>query len=36
MQGPLRVLSYVIVAAMAAAMVYAGGISLAYWSGIGV
>ncbi len=33
---PLRFLSYVVIAAMAAALIYAGYISLANWSGIAV
>ena len=33
---PLKVLSLVVLAAMVAAMVYAGYISIAYWDGIGV
>lgn len=33
---PLRVLSYVVIAVMAAALLYAGYISLANWSGIAV
>lgn len=34
--GPLRFVSYVVVALMAAAMVYSGYITVSYWSGIGV
>jgi hypothetical protein len=34
--GPLRILSYVIVLLMAIAVVYAGYITVSYWSGIGV
>ena len=34
--GSLRVLSYVVIAAMAAALLYAGYISLANWAGIAV
>lgn len=33
---PFKILSYVIIALMAVAMVYAAYISLKYWSGIGV
>jgi hypothetical protein len=33
---PLRILSYVVLAAMAVALAYAGWISLAHWDGIGV
>lgn len=36
MQGSLKVLSYVVVLAMVAAIVYAAFISIKYWSGIGV
>jgi hypothetical protein len=34
--GALRILSYVVLAAMAAALLYAGYISLANWAGIAV
>jgi hypothetical protein len=34
--GSLKLLSYVIVALMAAAVAYAATISVTYWSGIGV
>jgi hypothetical protein len=34
--GPLRIVSWVVVLAMAAAIGYAGGISVVHWSGIGV
>ena len=34
--APLRILSYVVIAAMAAALIYAAYISLANWSGIAV
>jgi hypothetical protein len=34
--APLRILSYVVIAVMAAALVYAGYISLANWAGIAV
>jgi hypothetical protein len=34
--GSLRVLSYIVLAAMAAALLYAGYISLANWAGIAV
>lgn len=33
---PLRILSYVVIAAMAIALIYAAYISLANWSGIAV
>jgi hypothetical protein len=33
---PLRILSYVVLAAMTAALLYSGWISLTHWSGIGV
>lgn len=33
---PLRILSFVVLLAMGAAIVYAAGISLTYWNGIGV
>jgi len=36
MVGPLRILSYVVLAAMAAALVYAAYISLANWASIAV
>ncbi len=36
MHGPLRVVSYVIVASMAGAVLYAVYISVTYWTGIGV
>lgn len=34
--APLRVLSYVVIAAMAAALLYAAYIAVANWAGIGV
>ncbi len=34
--GPMKILGYVVLALMAAAIVYAGYISITYWSGIGV
>ena len=34
--APLRVFSYVVLALMGAAVLYAFGIALTYWSGIGV
>ena len=36
MHGPLRLVSYVIVASMAGAVLYAFYISVTYWTGIGV
>ena len=33
---PLRIVSFVVLAAMLAAIAYAGWISLTHWSGIGV
>jgi hypothetical protein len=36
MHGPLRLLSYVIVASMAGAVLYAFYISVTYWTGISV
>lgn len=33
---PLRILSYVVLAAMLVALLYSGWISLTHWSGIGV
>lgn len=36
MHGPLKVLSYAVVAIMAVAVVYVGYISMTHWSGIGV
>lgn len=34
--GPVKILSFIVLLAMAAAIVYAFSISLLYWSGIGV
>jgi hypothetical protein len=34
--GPVRIVSFVVLLAMLAAVVYAGWISLTHWSGIGV
>jgi len=34
--APVRILSFIVLAAMAAAIIYAFSISLLYWSGIGV
>jgi hypothetical protein len=34
--GPLKVVSFVVLLLMAAAIIYALGISLEYWRGIGV
>lgn len=36
LHAPLKALSAVVIAAMAASIVYAGWISITYWSGIGV
>jgi hypothetical protein len=36
MHGPVKLVSYVIVAAMAGAVLYAFYISVTYWAGIGV
>ena len=36
MHGPLRLVSHVIVALMAAAVLYAFYMSVTYWTGIGV
>jgi hypothetical protein len=36
MHGPVKLVSYVIVAAMAGAVLYAFYISVTYWTGIGV
>lgn len=36
MHGPLKLVSYVIVLLMAAAVLYAAYISVTYWTGIGV
>lgn len=34
--GPFKILGYVVLGLMAAAILYAGYISITYWSGIGV
>jgi hypothetical protein len=34
--SPLKILSFVVILAMGAAIVYAVGISVKYWNGIGV
>lgn len=34
--GPIKVLSFIVLLAMAAAILYAFAISLMYWAGIGV
>lgn len=34
--GPLRILSFVVLSGMAAAIIYAFTIAVRYWSGIGV
>lgn len=34
--APLRISSFVVILLMALAMIYAAGISIYYWSGIGV
>lgn len=34
--GPIKILSFIVLSAMAGAIIYAFSISIMYWSGIGV